>query len=156
MGGTFEVHAGDSTAGGWIVVEDFDVLGRLPHGGPTMIVTGPRLDYPLTVVQPSGPSLPQPSPRDIALAFSITGPEPTVAGTFFTAFVSSGAALTGVRDPTPAGNPGYAGPILVYNSTRRVNDRNDEIIFTALTGSNSLLYTIPAQFGLPGTLLVFY
>jgi hypothetical protein len=161
VGGTFEVHIGDTVAGGWLVLEDNDVLGRVPHGGPLMIVSGTRFDYPLSIFDnggnlikdANGNPLAQPSPTDIALAFSLTGPEPTFAGTIFTLSISSGASPTSVRDITIAGTPGYAGPILVYSSTQRPND---EFLFTGLTGSNSLLFAVPAQFGQAGSFQIFY
>ena len=154
VGGTFEVRVGDTNAGGWIILEDLDVLGRLPHGGPMFIVSGNRFDYPLTLTDASNNFVkPQPPANDVALAFSLGGTEPTVAGTIFTLLIGSGASLTSVRDVSTAGLPGYAGPVLVYSSARRPND---ELIFTALTGSNSVLFGVPAQFGLTGSFQMFY
>lgn len=165
VGGTFRVHAGNSTAGGWVVLEglplpppttldaplDLDVLARIPHG-TELIVTGPRFDYPL-LVYPIGPGNDPPGPVDIALAFSMIGTEPTVAGTRWTLFVTSGLVTTSIRDQTFRGSPGYAGPALVYSSTRRPGD---EIVFTAVTGSDSLMYLIPAQIGVVGYFQMFY
>lgn len=161
VGGTFEVHGGNSTAGGWIILEDLDVLGRIPHGGAMAIVSGNRFDYPLPfedatgapILDASGNPLPQPTATDNVLAFSLTGPEPTVAGTILTVFISSGASPTTARDTTIVGTSGYAGPMLVYSSPQR---QNDEIVFTAITGSNSLMFLIPAQFGFTSGFAIFY
>jgi hypothetical protein len=160
VGGTFEVRVGDTAAGGWIILEDLDVLGRLVHGGPLFVVSGNRFDYPIILRDANNNfNAPQPGPKDIALAFSVTGPEPTSLGTSLSVFISSGGSLTSVRDITSAGAPGYAGPILVYSSKQRqvaAPGLNDELLFTALTGSNSLLFAIPAQFGLSGSFQMFY
>ena len=161
VGGTFEVHAGDTTAGGWMVQQDLsglhllsfelfnaDVLGRLPHG-VQLVVTGARSDYTATnYVYPVTPPA-----VDIALSFTMTDPAPTGPGTFFDFSFSSARAVTAVRDPTVAGAAGFAGPMLVYGSVRR---STDELVITAITGSNSLLMSIPAQFGAPGSVRAFY
>ena len=151
VGGTFQVHAGNSTAGGWVVLEDSQVLARIPHG-KQLIVTGSRYDYPLPVY-PADPGNLPPGPVDIALAFSLIGTEPTIAGTRLVLFVSSGLVNTSIRDPTFRGNAGYSGPVLVYSSTRRPGD---EIVFAAVTGSDSLMYLVPAQIGLVGSFQMFY
>jgi hypothetical protein len=148
VGGTFEVHAGETTAGGWSVREDLDVLGRVPNN-VQIVVTGPRLDYPVSQY----PYPVTPPATDIALSFTITGPEPTIAGTTYDMVFSPGVAATAVRDPTALGAPGFAGPILVYGSLRRAND---EVVITSITGSNSVFMGIPAQFGVAGSVRFFY
>jgi len=144
LAGTVEVHAGATTAGPWTVFEGLDALGRMPHGAQ-LVITGPRIDYPL---DPSSP----PPARDIVVSFTLSGPEPTVAGTFFSFTVSDGQGITAVRDSSTAGQPGFAGPMVVYASARRP----DPVVFTALTGSNSLLIAVPAQFGLSNSLFFIY
>jgi len=144
LGGTFEVRAGTTVAGAWTVFEGLDALGRLPHGSQ-MVITGPRVDYPLDSQSP------RPG-RDIVVSFTISGPEPTFAGTFFSFTVNDEQAITGVRDGSNAGLPRFAGPILVYNSPRHT----DDLVFTALTGSNSLMVATPAQFGVLNSNSVFF
>ena len=113
-------------------------------------MTGPRFDYPVSQY----PYPVTPPATDIAFSFTMTGAEPTVAGSFFVLSLSSGRSITFVRDPIIASaTPGFAGPILVYGSLRRPND---EVAITANTGSNSLLMTIPAQLGFAGSVRVFY
>jgi hypothetical protein len=147
VGGTFEVHAGETTAGGWMVLQELDVLGRVPRD-TQVVITGPRFDYPL-----DGYPYPNtPLANDIALSFTVSG-DPTFAGTIFGFTTESGSLVTTARDPTVSGAPGFAGPILVYSSERRPGD---EIFFTAIPGSNSLVEAIPAQFGTTGALRVFY
>jgi hypothetical protein len=141
------VHAGTTTAGGWTVFEappaqlttlgTFDVLGRFPHGSQ-IVVTGPRLDYPSPL-----PVASVPSGRDIAAAFSVTGDEPTVDGIQFVLTATDNQSIKGVRDGSIAGQAGFGGPILVYSSPRRT----DQVVFIAMTGSNSLMAATPAQFG---------
>ncbi len=164
VGGTFGVFAGDSAAGSWMVVENVEnlpfafvpqggnVLGRFPHGGQ-FVLTGPRVDYPLDFDPSKGGTFF--APNTFAFSFSVTGPTPTFDGTFFLIqtldgnFPVSGQPLnvvSSVRDLNLAGAPGFAGPILVYDSPRYPND---QIVFTAITGSNSLMKAIPAQFGVP-------
>ena len=124
------------------------MLGRLPHG-VQLVVTGARSDYTATnYVYPVTPPA-----VDIALSFTMTDPAPTGPGTFFDFSFSSARAVTAVRDPTVAGAAGFAGPMLVYGSVRR---STDELVITAITGSNSLLMSIPAQFGAPGSVRAFY
>jgi hypothetical protein len=148
VGGTFEVHAGETTAGGWMVLQELDVLGRLPRD-TQLIVTGPRYDYPLDRY----PYPNTPPAVDIAMSFTVSGSDPTFAGTIFDFTTTTGSSVTLVRDPTISGSPGFAGPILVYGSARRPGD---EIVFTAIPGSNSVVQSIPAQFGAVGSLRVFY
>ena len=61
-------------------------------------------------------------------------------------------ALTGIRDGSSAGVAGLAGPMIVYTSARRP----DPVVFTALTGSNSLLIAVPAQLGLANSIFFIY
>ena len=150
VGGTFEVHAGETTAGGWMVLQGLDVLGRLPRD-TQLIVTGPRFDYALPFNQVPYPNAQQ--AVDIALSFSVTASNPTLAGTIVDFTTTSGTSVTTVRDPSTLGAPGFAGPILVYSSDRHPGD---EIVFTAIPGSNSLLESTPAQFGTLGSIRVFY
>ncbi|HWE23002.1 MAG TPA: hypothetical protein VG496_03585, partial [Myxococcales bacterium] len=158
VGGTFQVHAGETTAGGWVVLEGLDVLTRLPHG-TQLIVTGARDDYPLPAYPADAGNAP-PGPVDVALSFTVTGAEPSIEGTNQVLIFSNGETLTSIRDVSNAGSPGFAGPVLAYSSPRRAKDAlgtpSDELVFTAITGSNSLLYMIPAQFGLPPYLQIFY
>jgi len=142
VGVTLGVLAGNSTVGAWTVLEDLNVLGRLPHGGQ-FVLTGPRFDYPLDFDPMQGANFP---PSSFAYSFSIVGPEPTVAGTAFDFSTADGHTVSSIKDLSPAGNPGFAGPILVYDSTR---NPSDQIIFTAVTGSNSVMKAIPAQLGIP-------
>ena len=145
VGGTFEVHAGSTAAGGWAVVEDSNVLARLPHGGQ-LVLTGPRFDYPVDPDSTLGAA------NTFAFSFSITGPQPLVTGTAFIGANSAGfqtfdgRVVSSVRDLSSFGTPGFAGPILVYDSVRYPND---QIVFTAITGSNSVMRSIPAQLGVP-------
>jgi len=146
VGGTFEVRAGTTTAGAWTVLEDLEVLGRVPHGAQ-FVATGPRFDYPLDY-DPVAP----PRPDDFLFSFSLTGPEPTVAGTIFDFRTLDGQLVSGVRDISVSGTPGFAGPILVYDTPRRP----DQTMFTAITGSNSVLQAVPAQFGVTNSRSVFF
>jgi hypothetical protein len=141
---TVEVHAGTTTAGPWTVFEGLDALGRLPHG-QQYVITGPRFDYPLD------PTIPPPG-RDIVLSFTLSGPQPDVAGTFWSVVISDGQAITGFRDASSVGLAGFGGPMVVYTSPRRT----DAVVFTALTGSNSLAVSVPAQFGLANSVRFVY
>jgi len=145
VGGTFAVHVGNTTAGSWLVLEGSDVLGRVPHG-VRFVATGPRFGYPLT----SYPAVPPAD--DFVLAFSFDGPEPTIAGTTLDTQISDGQSVTQVRDLSPAGTPGFAGPILVYDTPRSP----DQVVYVAVTGSNSLLQAVPAQFGLSRSVIFLY
>lgn len=142
--GTVEVRAGGTTAGPWTVFEGLDALRRIPHG-VQMVITGPRYDYPLD------PTVPPPG-TDIVVSFTIGGSEPPVAGTFFQFIIGDGQAITGVRDSSAIGLAGFAGPMLVYTSPVRT----DPVVFTALTGSNSLIISVPAQFGLANSVRFVY
>ncbi|MFL5310078.1 MAG: hypothetical protein ACJ79H_06430 [Myxococcales bacterium] len=146
VGGTFEVHIGNTTAGSWLVLEDLDVLGRVPHN-VQFVITGPRSGYYFDACAQGSPPVncyPAPPPADdLALSFSIAGPEPTFASTNFDIHFSDGQSVSLVRDTTNAGALGFAGPILVYDTARFP----DQVMFVAITGSNSLLQAIPAQFG---------
>jgi hypothetical protein len=146
VGGTFEVHAGTTTAGAWMVLEDLDILGRVPHG-VQFAATGPRFDYPLDYDLDTPPR-----PDDFAMVFSLTGPEPTVAGTIFDFRTADGQLVSAVRDLSAAGIAGFAGPILVYDTPRRL----DQTVFTAITGSNSVLRAVPALFGVQNSDSLFF
>lgn len=143
---TVEVHAGTTTAGAWMVFEGLDALGRLPHGSQ-FVVLGPRIDYSFLFGSP-------PPARDPVLSFAIGGGEPTVAGTFFSLSFDDKETVTGVRDNSVSGAAGFAGPILVYTSPLHT----DPVLFTALTGSNSLIEAIPSQLGVANTnnVIFFY
>ena len=93
-----------------------------------------------------------PRPDDFLFSFSLTGPEPTVAGTIFDFRTLDGQLVSGVRDISVSGTPGFAGPILVYDTPRRP----DQTMFTAITGSNSVLQAVPAQFGVTNSRSVFF
>jgi hypothetical protein len=142
--GTVEVRAGGTTAGPWTVFEGLDALRRMPQGSQ-LVITGPRFDYPLD------PSAPPPA-TDIVVSFTISGAEPPVAGTFFQFVIADGQTITGIRDASTIGLPGFAGPMLVYTSAART----DPTVFTALTGSNSLIISVPAQFGLLNAVRFIY
>jgi len=151
-----EVHAGTTTAGAWMVFEGLDVLGRLPTGAQ-FVITGPRFDYPFNPPDPLAPP-PPPPPRDVVVSFTVAGEEP-VAGTFFSftvlpflngSKITDTQTVTGVRDTTPRGQAGFAGPILVYSSARL----GDPVFFTALTGEDAVLEAMPAQFGVANTVSV--
>jgi hypothetical protein len=145
-----EVHAGTTTAGAWMVFEGLDLLGRVPTGAQ-FVIMGARFDYPLNP-DPAAPPTPPPA-RDVVVSFTVTGDEPSAAGAFFSftirpvvnglAVVSDIQTITGVRDTTPRGQAGFAGPILVYSSARL----GDPVFFTALTGEDAVLEAMPAQFG---------
>ncbi|TMB06783.1 MAG: hypothetical protein E6J64_07290 [Deltaproteobacteria bacterium] len=145
VGGTFEVHVGTTTAGAWLVLEDVDVLGRVPHN-VQFVTTGPRFAYPLDTYSTAPPA------DDLAFSFTLGGPEPSFAGTLFDLQMSDGQSLSLVRDNTTAGGPGFAGPILVYDTLRSP----DQVVFVAITGSNSILQAIPGQFGLANSVRFFY
>ncbi len=147
VGGTFEVHVGSTTAGAWLVLEDLDVLGRVAHGA-LFVTTGPRFDYPLDTYSPTTPA----RPDDFAFVFSLTGPEPTATGTNFDVQFGTAQAISLVKDQTTAGTPGFAGPILVYDTPASP----DQVTFVAITGSNSLLQAIPGQFGQVNGVRFFY
>jgi hypothetical protein len=143
LGAAVEVHAGTTTAGAWMVFEGPDLLRRLPTG-VQLVVTGARFDYPLALDAP-------PPVKDVVVSFTVAGGEPTAPGAFFFTVQPVADAVrltdpqtaTGIRDTTSAGQPGFAGPILVYRSARHP----DPVFFTALTGANSLVEATPAQFG---------
>ena len=145
VGGTFEVHVGTTTAGAWLVLEDVDVLGRVPHN-VQFVTTGPRFAYPLDTYSTAPPAY------DLAFSFTLGGPEPSFAGTLFDLQTSDGQSISLVRDNTTAGGPGFAGPILVYDTLRSP----DQVVFVAITGSNSILQAIPGQFGLANSVRFFY
>jgi len=142
------VHFGTTAAGAWMVFEgprssvvqsELDALGRVPHGSQ-FVVTGPRFDYPAPF---PFPALALPSERDLVLSFTMTGPEPPTPGTFFRMDTVDNQAITSYRDASIAGQPGFAGSLLVYSSARRP----EHVIFATLTGSNSLMALTPALLG---------
>jgi len=95
----------------------------------------------------------------VVVSFTVTGDEPSAAGTFFSftvlpflngSKITDTQTVTGVRDTTPRGQAGFAGPILVYSSARL----GDPVFFTALTGEDAVLEAMPAQFGVANTVSV--
>jgi hypothetical protein len=136
----------------WLVQENLEVRGRAKTGdascacGTTtqtccFAVTEPRFDYPFDYQEKCDPSdttchLPPLAASDIALAFTLTGAEPTVPGTQWSFTTASGQLPTVVRD---VNSPlGLASQVIEYSSPKVTN-----LLFTTLTGANALIQATP-------------
>ena len=130
----------------WLVIEGNDLRQRAATG-ELIIARGSRFDYPLDYdpsVQPLTPT----TDTDISAAFTITADEPTVPGTLISFTVTSGQIPTAIRDTTAT--QGLATTVLSYTSPRLTN-----LMFMALTGSNTLLQATPEALTNQGGILAY-
>src|SRR5262249_52019514 len=127
------------------------VRGRMPHPG-SFVVDELRFDYPRplssypkatdcapTPQKPVCPVRPPTLANDASFAFSLTGPEPTsVSGlSYFQWTISSGQAPLSYIDT--ASGAGLATSVYAYSSPR-----HQSLVFSSVTGANSLLQADPA------------
>jgi hypothetical protein len=127
----------------WLIFENSDVRGRAKIG-EMFVAIEPRFDYPLDY-DPQHPPLPA---ADIALAFTLGGTDPLVAGSEWTFTMVSGQLPTVVRD----GNSpqGLASQVFQYTSPK-VNN----LLFTTLTGANAVIQAAPDLLAAKGGVLSY-
>jgi hypothetical protein len=150
IGATGEVRAAAGLGGkAWSIYEGTQWRGRIATGQLASFQE-PRFDYPLDLVlDPAATStLPLPG-SGVGLAFTITGPDPTVAGSYLSVQTLSQQTPTHLADLTSPG--GFGGPVIAYVSAR--NPTN--LIFGALTGSNAVARLTPSLLGQTGSSIVY-
>ncbi|HXN82440.1 MAG TPA: hypothetical protein VN883_08170, partial [Myxococcales bacterium] len=126
------------TAGGfgnsaWLVLDGAEVRGRAANGVPFSAVE-PRFDYPLAYAPGFFPT----RDKDVAVAFTITGPEPVIPSSFFFFSLLSGQSPVRVFDNGASGSA-FAGPTIAYTSPKVTN-----LVFSSVTGGNSVVQIDPA------------
>jgi hypothetical protein len=140
--------AGGLNNAAWVVFEGAELRGRA-RNGTLFVAPGARADYPLDYAVGTPPSQYFPTPdKDVAVAFTITGPEPTSPQSLFTFSIQSGQLPTRVNDVAVSG--AFAGPAIVYTSPKVTN-----LVFTAVTGANSVLQLDPAALQILNGVLVY-
>ncbi|TMA27466.1 MAG: hypothetical protein E6J78_09980 [Deltaproteobacteria bacterium] len=142
----FGVVAEVRTAGDhpWLVLENADTRGRAKTG-EMFVALEPRNDYPLDY----DPKLPPLASTDIAIAFTLSGTEPTIANTQWTFTMTSGQLPTLVRD---ANSPqGLASQVIEYSSPKVTN-----LLFATLTGANALIQAAPDLLPVKGGVLSYH
>jgi hypothetical protein len=127
----------------WTVVENITVMGRAKTG-ELFVAKEPRFDYPLDY----DPKLPPLIAADIALAFTLGGTEPTLAGSFWNFATTTGQAPVVVRDTNSP--QGIATQVIQYSSPKITN-----LLFTTLTGSNTILQAAPDLLTVKGGVLAY-
>ena len=150
LGVVAEVRAANGDGGRpWLVYENLEVRGRAKKGEP-FIGREPRTDYAGACATNAvcgvaySATLP---PLDIGLAFMISGNDPAVQSVLSIA-TNSLAFPTTVRDTALSG--GLAESLFVYRSPKVQN-----LIFTAVTGSNGLLQANPLLLNAVGGILSY-
>lgn len=148
----FRTGAGLGNAA-WLVLENSTPRGRAANGVPFQAFE-PRFDYPVAVSQLDAAGNPTTRyyptrDRDVAVAFTITGPEPVLPGSSFAFGVQSGQSPLRVLDSGSSG-AAFAGPTLVYTSPKVTN-----LVFTSVTGGNSLLQIDPSLLQATNGILVY-
>lgn len=143
VGATAEVRAGSGPGKSpWVIFEGNLHRGRAQTGAIFIANRKQRdpgdnrFDYPLDYAARGY----LPPSADIAVAFTINAPEPVISGTNISFLTTSGQAPTGVHDASTSF--GFAGPTLTYTSPKVVN-----LVFTSITGSNTVLQVDPALIG---------
>jgi hypothetical protein len=127
----------------WLIFENSDARGRAKNG-EMFVAIEPRFDYPLDY-DPQHPPLPA---ADIALAFTLGGSDPLVAGSEWTFTMVSGQLDTVVRD---ANSPqGLASQVIQYTSPKVTN-----LLFTTLTGANAVIQAAPDLLAAKGGVLSY-
>ena len=117
----------------WLVREGTRLKGRA-QTNTLFVGYEKRFDYPLDYLQAKYRTPTQ----DIAVAFTILGPEPVLSGTALSFVTRSGESPTGVSDAT-ANTTAFAGAIISYTSPKVTN-----LVFTAITGANTVLQFDPS------------
>ena len=115
--------------------------------GANFAVHEPRFDYPrilypkVTDCTPTSPCLVRPPTlaNDLSFAFSITGPEPAALSglSYFQWNISSGQSPLSFIDTVSAA--GLATSVYAYSSPR-----HQSLVFSSITGTNSVLQADPA------------
>jgi hypothetical protein len=126
------------TAGGfgnsaWLVLEGNEVRGRAANG-VLFSAVDPRFDYPLAYAPGFNPT----RDKDVAVAFTITGPDPVLPSSFFFFSLVSGQAPARVFDNGASGSA-FAGSTIAYTSPKVTN-----LVFTSVTGGNSMVQIDPS------------
>lgn len=142
----FGVVAEVRTAGDhpWLVFENVEARGRAKTG-ETFIAYEPRYDYPLDY----DPKLPPLAATDIALAFTLTGAEPTIANTQWSFTMASGQLPMQVRDLNSP--QGLASQVIEYSSPKVTN-----LLFATVTGGNELLQAAPELLTVRGGVISYH
>ena len=151
----FRTAAGFGKAA-WLVFEAGRPRGRAVNG-VLFNALETRFDYPLAyqLTDPFGTPPGQPTAafyptadKDVAVAFTVVGPEPVTPKSYFTFQLSSGQQPTHVSD-TNQGSA-FAGTVIVYTSPKDTN-----LVFTAVTGGNSVLQADPGLLDVFNGLIVY-
>lgn len=148
----FRTGAGLGNAA-WLVLENATIRGRAANGA-LFQAFAPRFDYPLAVspVDAAGNPTTRYYPtrdKDVSVAFTISGPEPVLPGSSFFFAVQSGQLPLRILDNGLNGGA-FAGPTLIYTSPKVTN-----LVFTAVTGANSLLQIDPSLLQVINGILVY-
>ena len=149
-GVTVEVRVGHGVGDRpWLVFEGNELRGRAQYN-QQFIGYEPRFDYPLSI-PPTGELDATPWSQNVGASFTIgppaDGSEPIAKTTWFFS-LQSGQGQTQVRDS--ASFPGLAGAVIVYNSPKVTN-----LVFTAITGANSVLQVDPALIGISNSIQAY-
>ena len=147
LGIAFEVRTGATPAGEWVVFEGLTARGRVPHGH-AFVQKARHFDYPLDYTLEPFNGVPPPQ-IDVQIAFAPIGPLPTLDGQTFVFTTSQGTQPTTARDVLS--NQGFASDVYAYTSPRYEN-----LVFTALTGTNAVLRLSPANVGASQGALIVY
>ena len=140
--------AGGLNNAAWMVLEGAEVRGRA-RNGTTFFAPGKRADYPLDYATGTPLSQYFPTPdKDIGVAFTIQGLEPVFPQSLFTFTLHSGQIPTRVNDSAVAG--AFAGPTIAYTSPKVTN-----LVFTSVTGANSVLEVDPAIIQVTNAVIVY-
>ena len=91
-----------------------------------------HFDYPLDY----DPKFPPVTAADVAVAFTLGGSDPTVAGSQWTFTMANGQLPVVVRDA--ASPQGLASQVIQYSSPKVTN-----LMFTTLTGANAVIQAAP-------------
>ncbi len=124
----------------WLVFENSEVRGRAKVG-EQFNGYEPRFDYPFDpLFSPDDSDLPVFTAEDIGFSFTLTGGDPVPKASWFVALASNQSPVL-VKDLLV--QPGVAGPVVVYSSAKYPN-----LVFTGITGANSVLMIDPSLIGL--------
>jgi hypothetical protein len=131
LGAVAEVRSGGTQP--WLVLEGTTVRGRVRPDG-TFVARQRRFDYPR--LSYSLTTLPI-AANDVSFSFAITGTNPGIPLSGFTFSTGTGENLAVIADGIAVA--GFATTVYSYTSPRQQN-----LVFTSITGSNEVLQADPA------------